>query len=191
VELKSVFASFLVMWFGLMIVVIIYFISTRNLPLSQVITICVKQSTDTDRESVPVIPEEVNMSDELNYIWCRECGRLVYYTPANTVIYFFVDYVWYTAAETHCPYCDYKQALFLIENLDWELEWAIENDLGFIEIDGIPPVHIRDSFARVYPEYPNYKDLTDEEEAEVLFFGYLLKNTDQKEWFNGQTDKDN
>ena len=107
------------MWFGLTSIVIIYFISTRNRPLSQVIMTCVRQSTDTDREFVPAIFEEVEMSDEFNYIWCRECGRLVHYTPANTVIYFFVDYVWYTAAETHCHYCDYKQALFLIDNLDW------------------------------------------------------------------------
>ena len=124
------------------------------------------------------------MSNEFNYIWCRECGRLVHYTPANTVIYFFVDYVWYTAAETHCHYCDYKQALFLIDNLDWELEWAIENDIGFIEIDGIPPVHIRESFGRVYPGLPNYKDLTTGEDAIALYFGYLLNTLPEEEWFD-------
>lgn len=125
------------------------------------------------------------MSDELNYIWCRNCDRLVHYTPSNTVIYFFKDYPWYSAAETHCHYCDYKQALFLVENLQWELDWAIDNDLGFIMLDGLPPKHIRESFGRIYPDLPNYKDLTTGEDAIVVYFGYLLESTDPEEWFDG------
>lgn len=124
------------------------------------------------------------MSDEINYIWCRECGKLVYYTPANTVIYYFKDYPWYSAAETHCPYCDYKQALFLINNLEWELGWAIENDLGFIILDGFPPENIAESFEKLYPEAPSYHELNTGENAIVEYFSYLLDSTDPEEWFD-------
>jgi hypothetical protein len=144
----------------------------------------VKQSTDTDRESVPVIPEEVNMSDEINYIWCRECGNLVHYTSENTTIVFFPDYPWYSFAQTECGHCNYKQALFLTNNLEWELAWAIKHDLGFITLDGFPPEQVMESFDEVYPEFVHYHLLSESEENQVLFFGYLLENTDPKEWFN-------
>lgn len=126
--------------------------------------------------------------DELNYIWCRECGNLVHYTPHNTTIIYFKDYPWYSFAQTKCEHCEYTQGLFLTNNLEWELKWAIEHDLGFITMEGFPPDAVMESFEKVYPEYPHYHFLSNSEENEVLFFGYLLQNTDPEEWFDEEAD---
>ncbi len=124
------------------------------------------------------------MSDEQNYIWCRYCEKLVLYSSQNTIIVYFKDYPWYSAAQTTCEHCGKAQSLFLTDNLDWELGWAIHNDLGFITLEGIPPQEVMDAFDRVYPEYPHMHILNSSEENEVSFFEYLLENVDPEEWFN-------
>jgi hypothetical protein len=151
----------------------------------------VKQSTDTGNRLVPVITEEVKMSDEQNYIWCRYCERLVLYSSHNTTIIYFKDYPWYSAAQTKCEHCGKDQSLFLTDNLDWELAWAIENDLGFITLVGFPPQEVLDAFDRVYPEYPHIHLLSESEEKEVLFFAWVMEHDPIERWFDGQADQDN
>lgn len=122
--------------------------------------------------------------DEQNRIKCRNCGEWVYYTPANTVIYWWPDYLWYSIAQTVCDHCDYRQACFLLDNLEWELNWAIENDLGFIEMEGLPQDDVLEAFHELYPKYVTYHELSANEQAWVDYLAYLLDTVPQDEWFN-------
>lgn len=120
--------------------------------------------------------------DELNYIKCRNCGITVHYTPANTVIYYYMDYRWYSVAQTICDECEYPQAVFLLDNLDWELEWAAKNDLGFVMLEGLPSDQVADAFHELY-DYPRMHGLADKEDALVKYFAYLLDSDPQERWF--------
>ena len=162
---------------------IVFCISIVSLLLSQRHRICGRLSIFTTRDSVPV-PDEWSVMNEQNRIKCRNCGEWVYYTPANTVIYFWPDYLWYSVAQTVCDLCDYTQACFLIDNLEWELNWAVANDIGFIEMEGLPAEHILEAFHELYPSHVTYHELSDKEQAWVDYLAYLLDSVPQDEWFN-------
>jgi hypothetical protein len=114
--------------------------------------------------------------EEANYIHCRGCGKLVHYTPANTVIFFFQDCRWYSAAQTICDFCGRRQSFFLYPNLDWELDWAVAHDLGFIIIEGKPEKHanVYEEFHEFYPDFPQERTLTALDEKQIAFLAWLL-----------------
>ena len=118
-----------------------------------------------------------------NIIVCRKCDEDISYTPANTVIYFYKDYPWYSVAQTVCDHCNFKQALFLLENLEWELRWAIANDLGFIEKYGFPSDGVLSAFHNLYEDFPRYHKLDSKENAQVNYIVYLMDSLPPDEWF--------
>lgn len=122
--------------------------------------------------------------DEVNFIRCRRCQKIVHYTPANTVIYFYTEYRWYSVAQTICDFCQHPQACFLVRNLDWEIRWAIENDLGFVMIQEMPSDEVMEAFHELYPEYPRLHELEDNEDALVQYFAYLLDTDPEEKWFD-------
>jgi len=136
-----------------------------------------------DLEIVQLEEKEDEMLPETNQITCRNCDRVVFYTPSNTTIYWWSDYAWYSLATTQCYDCDYKQGFFLVERLDWELQWAKTNGLDIVVLPGIPPQHIVKAFHETFPKFVAYRELSKMEEADILFFGYLLETTQPKDWF--------
>lgn len=168
---------------GLMKWLIVFCIFTVSLLLSLRSAICGRLSIYTTEDFVPV-PDEWSVMDEQNRIKCRNCGEWVYYTPANTVIYWWPDYLWYSIAQTICDHCDYRQACFLLDNLEWELNWAIENDLGFVEMEGLPQDDVLEAFHELYPKFVTYHELSANEQAWVDYLAYLMDTIPQDEWFN-------
>lgn len=162
---------------------IVFCIFTASLLLSRRSAICGWLSTYTTRDFVPAI-DEWSVMDEQNRIKCRNCGEWVYYTPANTIIYWWPDYLWYSIANTVCDHCEYSQACFLLDNLEWELNWAIHNELPFIEMEGLPNNEILDAFKEFFPNFVTYHELSDKEQAWVDYLAYLLDSVPQDEWFN-------
>jgi hypothetical protein len=149
---------------------------------SRLLTKCIRQYTTTTKDYVLAIDEWCDM-DEQNRIKCRNCGEWVYYTPANTVIYWWPDYLWYSIAQTVCDYCDYRQACFLLDNLEWELNWAVANELGFVEMEGLPQDDVLDAFKEIYPNHVTYHELSEQEQAWVDYLAYLLDFLPQDRWF--------
>lgn len=168
---------------GLMKYLIGSFITILTLLVSHLSMKCIKQYMLTREEYALAIDEWCDM-DEQNRIKCRNCGVWVYYNPQNTVIYWWPDYLWYSIAQTTCDDCGYAQACFLVDNLDWELSWAIEHDLGFIEMEGLPKDDILEAFKQIYPNFVTYHELSDNEQAWVDYFAYLMDYVPQDEWFN-------
>lgn len=154
-----------------------------SLLVSQAFMKCIKRFIITTKDFVLAIDEWCDM-DEQNRIKCRNCGEWVYYTPANTVIYWWPDYLWYSIAQTVCDHCDYRQACFLLDNLEWELNWAVKNDLGFIEMEGLPQDDVLEAFKEIYPNHVTYRELTDMEDASVDYLAYLMDTVPEDEWFN-------
>lgn len=181
--LKRGSAIFRVTLSGLTKYLIGYFITTQILLASLLFTICIKRYRTTTRDFVPATDEWCVM-DEQNRIKCRNCGEWVYYTPANTVIYWWPEYLWYSLAQTICDYCEYRQACFLLDNLEWELNWAIHNELGFIEMEGLPQEDILRAFKEIFPNFVSYHELTEIEQAYVEYLAYLLDSVPEGEWFN-------
>jgi hypothetical protein len=168
---------------GLMKYLIGSFITILSLLASRLFMRCIRQYRTTLRDFVPVTDEWCVM-DEQNRIKCRNCGEWVYYTPANTVIYWWPEYLWYSIAQTVCDHCDYRQACFLLDNLEWELNWAIANELGFIEMEGLPQDDVLEAFKEIYPKFVTYHELSKKEQAWVDYLAYLLDSVPQDEWFN-------
>jgi len=183
VRWKRNFGTFRVTSFGLTKWLIAFCIFTLSLLVSQRSRICGRLSIFTRRDYVPVI-DEWSVMDEQNRIKCRNCGEWVYYTPANTVIYWWPDYLWYSIAQTVCDHCEYRQACFLLDNLEWELNWAVANELGFIEMEGLPHQEVLDAFKEFFPNFVTYHELSDNEQAWVDYFAYLMDYVPQDEWFN-------
>ena len=127
--------------------------------------------------------EEDEVPDETNQITCRNCGKLVFYTPDNTTYYWWADFAWYSVAVSDCGECDFRQGFYLIERLDWELQWAKANDIDIVVLSGLPPKHVIKAFHETYPEFMEYRELSKMEEADILFFGYLLETTEDTDWF--------
>lgn len=121
---------------------------------------------------------------EVNFITCRQCDSTIYYTPASTVIYYYSDYPRYSVAQSYCDVCDLKQAVFLYENLEWELHWAIANDLGFITKEGLPSKLILETFHKLYPDELVDHHLTEKEVNLVGYLTYLMESVSPDEWFN-------
>lgn len=182
-KLKRSSATFRVTLSGLTKYLIGYFITTQILLASLLFMICIKRYRTTTRDFVPATDEWCVM-DEQNRIKCRNCGEWVYYTPANTVIYWWPEYLWYSIAQTVCDHCEYRQACFLLDNLEWELNWAIKNELGFVEMEGLPQDDVLEAFKEIYPNFVTYRELSDMEQAHVDYLAYLLDVTPQDEWFN-------
>jgi len=160
-------------------------------PRNQVITTWYRLSIVIRKTFAPAnakLTEEVKVEE--NSIKCRNCGYFVNYTPDNTVIFYFTDYPWYSAAQTYCHHCDYKQALFLFPNLEWEIRWAIENEIGFIELDGLPPEHVLDSFSNTFPDMVCYSEVTEAQEKEVAFFAWVMEHDPIERWFDEEADTD-
>lgn len=123
------------------------------------------------------------MLPETNQIICRGCDRVVLYTRENTTIFWWTDYTWYSLATTECYDCTLKQGWFIFERLDWELQWAKDNGLDIVVLSGLPPPHIITAFHRTYPELVEFHEITQAEESEIKFFGYLLKTIKDTNWF--------
>ena len=121
---------------------------------------------------------------EVNRIKCRKCKKWVYYSTANTVIYWWPKYLWYTIAQTICDKCDYRQACFLVDNLKSEVEWAINNNIGFVEQEGLPSNNVLKSFHEFYPDHATYHRLSAKEQSLVGYLAYLMDSVPQNEWFN-------
>ena len=168
---------------GLMKYLIGSFITILSLLASRLFMRCIRQYRTTTRDYVPVIDEWCVM-DEQNRIKCRNCGEWVYYTPANTVIFWWPEYLWYSLAYTVCDHCEYRQGCFLLNNLEWELNWAIANDLGFIEMEGLPQDDVLEAFKEIYPNFVTYHELSEIEQAHVDYLAYLMDSVPQDEWFN-------
>ena len=181
--LKRDSATYRVISSGWMKFLIGCFTTTLLLLVSRIFTTCIRQFKTTTKDYVLAIDEWCDM-DEQNRIKCRNCGEWVYYTPANTVIYWWPDYLWYSIAQTVCDHCDYRQACFLLDNLEWELNWAVENDLGFIEMEGLPQDDVLEAFKEIYPNFVTYHELTEQEQAWVDYLAYLLDYVPEDEWFN-------
>jgi hypothetical protein len=169
--------------FGLTKLLIAFCIFTASLLVSRRLGICGRLSIFTTRDFVPV-PDDWSVMNEQNRIKCRNCGEWCYYTPANTVIYWWPEYLWYSVAQTVCDHCDYRQACFLLDNLEWELNWAIANDLGFVEMEGLPQDDVLEAFKEIYPNHITYHELSANEQAWVDYLAYLLDTVPQDEWFN-------
>lgn len=120
--------------------------------------------------------------EEDNYIYCRRCFEPTFYTVANTIIFFFKDYRWYSCAQTICDRCQFQQSFFLYPELDWELRWAIKHDIGFIVIDGKPEAHqaIYDSFHDFFPDFLQERELSELEEKEILYLHWLIEHYDTR-----------
>lgn len=182
--------TFLAILCGLMKSVTTYFINVLSRLKNQLITRCVRLLTAISKRYV-LVPDELmeGVMMEDNYIFCKECGEKVFYTPTNTVIYYFVEYPWYSVAQSVCE-CDRVQAYFLINNLEWELRWAIENDIGFVEMEGLPPENVLESFRNTMPDYPQYRVLSEQQEKEILFFAWVMEHDPIERWFDGQAEED-
>lgn len=127
--------------------------------------------------------EEDELYEETNHIVCNHCGKMVFYTVQNTQLIVFRDYIWYSAANTECDYCEYKQAVFILERLDWELEWAKNNGLDIFVIAGIPPEAVLQAFSLEYPNMPIMHNLDKKEEFQVSEFAFLLETEPYENWF--------
>lgn len=134
-------------------------------------------------EIVPIeYDEEEEELDETNHIICRECGAFVYYTPDNTIIYYWLEHPYYSVATTDCDQCDFRQTIFLHEKLEWELDWAARHELNFVIKKGYPPDNVVAGFQSMYPDYPIDHELTKHEVNEVMFLSYLLDHTEPEEF---------
>lgn len=127
--------------------------------------------------------EEDELYEETNHIVCNQCGKMVFYTVQNTQLIVFRDYIWYSAAKTECDYCGYHQAVFLIERLDWELEWAQKNGLDIFVILGMPPNAVLEAFSLEYPNMPIMHNLDKKEEFQISEFAFLLETIPEETWF--------
>ena len=181
--MRKNFAIFRATSSGLMKYLTGSFITILTLLVSRAFMRCIRRYITTEKDFVPVI-DEWSVMDEQNRIKCRNCGEWVYYTPANTIIYWWPDYLWYSIANTVCDHCEYSQACFLLDNLEWELNWAIHNELPFIEMEGLPNNEILDAFKEFFPNFVTYHELSDKEQAWVDYLAYLLDSVPQDEWFN-------
>lgn len=134
------------------------------------------QSADWE---VSELEDEVE-EDEPNFITCSGCNRVVHYSPANTVIFYFQDAPWYTVAQTVCDHCHTKVSLFIWSNLSWELHWAITHDLGFITVEGAPEKynHVYEAFHEFNEGYPHFHELTPWQEKLCLYLAWLLNYYD-------------
>lgn len=135
----------------------------------------------SDNGEILGVEDEVE-EDEENFVTCPECHRVVHYTPANTVIFYFQDAPWYTVGQTICDHCNRQQAVFLWSNLSWELRWAITHDLGIIAIEGAPEkyAHVYEAFHEYNEGYPHFHELTPWQEKLCLYLAWLLNHYDSR-----------
>lgn len=113
---------------------------------------------------------------EPNRARCNSCGLVFDLDPSNTVVYHYTKQPWFSWQQIICPQCHLVNGLFIVTNLEWELEYCRENEIGFITED-FPPEKVVEQYERFYKVVPlEEKDLTGYEEKEVMFWAWLLNH---------------
>jgi len=179
VALRNVLESLLVMWCGSTILVIIFCISIRNRQLNQVITICVKQSTDTNKEYVPATKEVKAM---YVCVKCMLCYDKVKIDKDNCVLHLFTRQPAYSWCELYCDICE-NQDLdgdpqeFFFDPQDWEvqLEKIKRANVSIIENEWIDNLTYKE-YLSVWGKELEPQTLTEHQEKEILFLRWLLEH---------------
>lgn len=111
---------------------------------------------------------------EPNRARCNSCGLVFDLDPSNTVVYHYTKQPWFSWQQIICPQCHLVNGLFIVTNLEWELEYCRENEIGFITED-FPPEKVVEQYERFYKVVPlEEKGLSGFEEKEVMFWAWLL-----------------
>lgn len=119
----------------------------------------------------------VNRQD-VNGITCRSCGKPVLMDEGNAILYLFKLQPWVSYWLVVCGKCNTSHRCFVRDNLKWECEWALRNDVGTITED-FPSEDELAWYAETYKlELLVPHDLSDYEEKEIAFFRWLMDHND-------------
>lgn len=121
--------------------------------------------------------EVVNRQD-LNKIRCRSCGHDILMDVGNAILYLFKIQPWVSYWLVICDECATPHRCFIRDNLKWECEWALRNEVGTITED-FPSEDELSWYGETYSlEMLTPHDLSDYQEKEIAFFHHLLDTRD-------------